>query len=122
MEHLRPCGRRWAALARLAEYQLGVLDSTPPLRAATRGAEIEAWLAHHPAVAGFVILEDSDRHIASFTARPALAQRYIQTYLHEARSASRRRTWPEDPGRGLPGGRRRVRRHKRLNGAKVDNL
>ena len=71
----------------LAEYQMGsaLLDTTAPLgELATRGAEIENWLAHNTSTAGFVILEDSDRHVASFAARPALAQRFVQTYLHEA--------------------------------------
>ena len=76
--------------AALAEYHMGVMDITSPQGpAATRGEEIEAWLAHHP-VEGFVILEDSDRHIASFDARPDLAQRYVQTYLHETAPPSPR--------------------------------
>ena len=78
MEHLR---------AALAEYDLEVLDTTSG--SSSRGEEIEAWLARHP-VAGFVILEDSDRHVASFAARPALAQRYVQTYLHETAPPSPR--------------------------------
>ena len=71
----------------LAEYQMGaaVLDTTAPLgQLSSRGAEIENWLAHHPPPASFVILEDSSTHVATFAARPALAQRFVQTYLHEA--------------------------------------
>lgn len=71
----------------LAEFQMGnaVLDTTAPLgELASRGAEIESWVSHHPALASFVILEDSSKHVASFVSRPALAQRFVQTYLHEA--------------------------------------
>jgi hypothetical protein len=61
--------------------QYGLLDAlvgaTP--RAKDRGAEVVAWLTANPHGPRFVILEDSQDHIASFIAAPALRKRYVQT-------------------------------------------
>ena len=63
----------------LGEYGLlGALVGATP-RAKDRGAEVVAWLTANPHSGQFVILEDSQDHIASFIATPALRKRYVQT-------------------------------------------
>ena len=69
------------ALASVGIAASAVLGDTPDLKAAGRGAEVARWVEQHRPVE-FAIVDDDDRHAASF-AEHSLSARFVQTVMRD---------------------------------------